>query len=180
MLFRSDLYFGGTYQSSNLSGLIQESNQFGTLGTWPFMSPSVFSYYSLDYSISPAIDWGVLVPEISSLPANTLILALNKLQDSISNRDPIDYRAVISGGGSFTANRIYFRSFSDVLGDTSDTTTLVDKLDKILCGGTLSPRKKTSLINLLNTAPSVTEDNKDNRVCMALQVIIRSPEFWVS
>lgn len=175
-----DLYFNGTYQSSNLFGLIQESNLFSTLGTWPYMSPSVFSYYSLEYSISPAIDWSILVPEIGSLPGNTLMLAINKLQDSVSNRDPIDYRTVISSGGSFASNRIYFRSFSETLGDTSNTSSLVSTLDKILCGGTLSLRKKTSLINLLNTAPSITEDNKDNRVCMALQMIIRSPEFWVS
>lgn len=174
-----DLFFNGVYQNSNFFGLIEENNLFGTLGTWPFMSPSVFSYYSLEYSISPALDWGILTPELGSLPANTLINTYNKLEDSINTRDPIDYRSIINSTGSFPANRIYFTDFVSTLGDLSDTVSLVNKLDLLLCGGTLTQRKKTLLIDLINSSSGATQDNLDNRVCMALQIIIRSPEFWV-
>lgn len=175
-----DVFFNGVYQNSNFSGIIEESNLFGVLGTWPYMSPSVFSYYSLDYSISPALEWNIVVPELGSLPANTLINAFNFLQNEITLRDPIDYRTITNGSNIFPANTIYYRSFDDSLGDLVNTNDLVDKLNLILCGGTLSTKKKSLLIDLLNTAPTATQDNKDNRVCMALQLIIRSPEFWIS
>lgn len=150
---------------------------FPTFGSWPYSSPSVFSYYDLNYSITPAIDWGVLVPELGSLPANTILSAVKFFDDVINSFNPINWRAgkmnLITGG-------IFIPEFSNTLGDLTDIDNITRKLDLLLCGGLLSIEKKRIMKGVMLSMPFSTQDQLDNRVCVALQLIIRSPEFWVN
>lgn len=175
------VYINGVRKNSVALGVLWDY-RYSELGSWPFSSPSVFSYYSLDYSITPANDWGILVPEVGSLPANTLMSAIVIFSDIVNNRDPVAYRAL--NGAGYASSRTYITSYSDILGtlidDYNGTTELVNKLSLLLCGGNLSNRKKSLLKTFLNTMPIGTQDQKDSRVSVAIQLIFRSPEFWVS
>lgn len=155
-------------------GYIADSEQ-SRIGVWPYSSPSVFSYYSLEYTITPAIDWGILTPELGALPANVLMNTFNALDDTSVNGDPVAWAANPS-----TNSRPYIPSFSDVLGDLTDVNNIINKLDLLLCGGTLGRGKKKLLNNTLNGMVSSTSTERDYRVSVAIQLIVRSPEFWVS
>lgn len=173
---REKVYIDGTLQDPAV-GIIQDNEQ-NRLGSWPYNSPSVFSYYGLDYSITPASDWGILVPEIGSLPANILMSALNAISDTINNGDPIDWRTNPSNLAI-----VYIPSFTNTLGDLEDVDNVINKLDLLLCGGNLGKEKKRILKELMEskalTTPTPTQDELDDRVCVALELIIRSPEYWV-
>ena len=174
------VYLNGVRINSTTLGIISDYRT--DIGAWPYSSPSVFSYYALDYSITPANDWGIVVPEVGSLPANTLMSTITVFSDIVNNRDPIDYRAL--NGAGYVGSRTYLTTYSGIFGTLLDnyngTTELVNKLNLMLCGGNLSNIKKTQLSTFLNTMPISTQDEKDSRVSMAIQLIFRSPEFWVS
>lgn len=154
-------------------GIIQDNEQ-SRLGSWPYSSPSVFSYYSLDYSITPASDWGILTPEIGSLPANLLMNALRAISETINSGDPIDWRTNPSN-----LSRVYIPTFTNTLGDLSNVNNVINKLDLLLCGGGLGKEKKKILKELMESRSATTQDELDARVCVALELIIRSPEYWV-
>jgi len=169
---REKVYIDGSLQNPAV-GIIQDNEQ-SRLGSWPYNSPSVFSYYSLDYSITPASDWGILVPEIGSLPANILMNSLNAISDTINNGDPIDWRTNPSN-----LFRVYIPTFTNTLGDLTDVNNVISKLDLLLCGGNLGKEKRRILKELMESRSATTQDELDARVCVALELIIRSPEYWV-
>ena len=167
-------YIDGVEQNPAVGMIIDNEN--GRLGSWPYSSPSVFSYYSLDYSITPGSDWGILLPEIGSLPANTLMNSINVFNDMINSGNPINWRANPS-----TVNRVYTPDFSVSLGDLTDINNVIEKLDLLLCSGSLSKDKKSLMGELLSSMPTANgQDDLDDRVCVALQLIVRSPEFWIN
>jgi len=166
------IYIDGVLQNP-AEGYLAD-NESARLGSWPYSSPSVFSYYGLDYSITPALDWGILLPEIGSLPANILMNAIRALEDMINSGDPIDWRA-----GPSETGRVYTPSFQSIIGNLEDLDNVINILNLILCRGTLSNQKIEILKNIMESMPSSSQDDLDNRVCLALQLIIRSPEFWV-
>jgi hypothetical protein len=168
----AQVYIDGT----NINPAVGYINDYENLrlGAWPYSSPSVFSYYGLDYSISPGVDWGILIPEIGSLPSNTLMNAIGALDDMINNGDPIDWRTNPSN-----LTRVYTPDFTETIGDLSDIDNVVNVLNLTLCGGTLGQQKIKIMKDAMSAMNSSTQNEKDDRVCVALQFIIRSPEFWV-
>jgi hypothetical protein len=168
----AQVYIDGT----NINPAVGYINDYESsrLGAWPYNSPSVFSYYGLDYSISPGIDWGVLIPEAGSLPANTLMNAIGVFNDMINSGDPTVWRSNPSSLG-----RVYTPDFTETIGDLSDIDNVINVLNLTLCGGTLGQQKIKIMKDAMTAMNSSTQNDLDNRVCMALQLIIRSPEFWV-
>ena len=169
---REKVYVDGNLQNPAV-GIIQD-NENARLGSWPYSSPSVFSYYSLDYSITPASDWEILVPEIGSLPANILMNVLHAISNTIKDGDPIDWRTDPSN-----LSKVYIPSFTNTLGDLTDVNNVISKLDLLLCGGNLGKEKKKILKELMESKSVTTQDELDARVCVALELIVRSPEYWV-
>jgi hypothetical protein len=180
---RYDLYWEGQYQSGLFPGLI-EQREFGTgmasFGSWPFMSFSIFGYYSLDFSIPPALDWGVSVPELGSLPPNTLLRAHNALANNVRVLNPVSYRNRIANLNSVPINTVFIRSFSDVIGDLNSADNIVNKLDLILCGGGLDVQQKRTIVQYLETLPSSSQNQRDDRVSRAIVMLLSSPEFWIN
>lgn len=176
-----DLYWEGEYQNTVFPGLIEQREE-GTgqavYGAWPFQSFSIFGYYPLDYSITPALDWGILLPEMASLPSNRLMSAHNSF--STGFRDPVYYRNNIETLNYIPINNVIFRSYSDILGDLLDSSDIVNKLDLVLCGGTLSIQQKAEVKKYLDSQPVSNQNQRDNRVTAAYRLILASPEFWIN
>jgi hypothetical protein len=175
------IWLDGVNQTGIVVGLARP--YVTSMGAWPFSSPSIFGYYSLTYTITPADAWGIVVPEFGSLPANTLMTAVNNLFNIVNNNDPVDFRAL---GGGLDNTVSYIPTYDAIFGAEYSGTTeadirlLIKKVDLMLCGSTLSKAKKDAIFALLSPMPVATANNKDARISALLQLVFVSPEFWVS
>jgi hypothetical protein len=155
------------------------ANQLGLFGTFPSLSPSVFGYYPQEYTVTPALDWGILVPELGSLPGNRLFGA-QSYWNEVSGRN---YNAAAPGGGVDYNAVPYLIDFAGIFDDhfpANATVDLVETLNLLLCGGALRPEKASDLVEFLDTMPISTKAEREDRVSMAVQLISYCPEFWIA
>lgn len=151
------------------------------VGAWPGWSPSIFGFYSQEYTVSPALEWGLTVPELGSLPPSTLFTAIDFFQVYAARYNWNDYAA---GNGVTMPDEKplmidYTLAFPKYAG-TLDVKDLIDEIDLMLCGGSMNARKKSELTTSISTMPGTTRAEITNVISMALQLVIYCPEFWIA
>lgn len=177
---RYSIYIDGTFQTQTIIGL-NRAYQPG-IGAWTILAPSIFSYYSPFYTKYPAENWGIVVPEFGAYAANTHINLLNLLTETITLWGPPNFRSIISGT---IDHATYFPNYENIFGseyngsDDTSVSRLIQRINLVLCGGNLHPIKIKSIFDVVKPMPVSTMAEKDNRVSVILQLMIRSPEFWI-
>jgi len=158
----------------------QNGDPFTRLGTWPGWAPSIFGFYPQEYTLPPVSEWGIIVPELSSLPPNRLHTAMSFFNDLIA----FNWNEYILNLTTTIADTPFFIDYTHALptySNTLDVSDLIDELNLILCGGALSYEKKAELQEFLEDyTPTVTKAQIADRVSLAVQLITYCNEFWVS
>jgi len=138
------------------------------LGQSPLRSPSVFNFFRPGYvPPSTTLSAGSVAPEFQLVNESSVGGYLNYMMGVISSG--------ISAGDIKAA---YTRELTWV----TDATTLVQKLNLLMCAGQLSQDTQTLMINALNANP-VTAGSSDtvkrNRICAAVLMVMASAEYLI-
>jgi uncharacterized protein (DUF1800 family) len=130
----------------------------------PLHAPTVFNFFSPDFSEQGAIALaGLKSPEFEITTGTTVISQANLM------------RSTINSGNGPTDNRITLNLSAEQT-MASDPTQLVDHLNTLLMANGMSSAMRTTLINAITQIPA---GNPTARVQTAIYLVINSPEFVV-
>jgi len=131
------------------------SDEFGQTPLW---SPTVFNFFSPDYTAPGAIAAaGLVSPEFQITTETTVVEQANTVYAAVFWQDiPLD--------------------LSDEESLASDPAILVDHLNRVLMASSMSSDMRTILINTITQIPV---DNPEERVRSALWLVLNSPEYVV-
>ena len=134
------------------------------LGQEAMHSPTVFNFFSPDYSAPGAIaEAGLKSPEFEITNETTVVTVANY------------YRTAIYNGLGPAAARVTLNLAKEIA-LAADPTQLVDHLNNLLMAGNMSPAMRTILINAVTQIPA---NNPTERARTAIYLVINSPEFTV-
>lgn len=152
-------------------GCISEGFATGRqFGTWPALAPSIFGYYSPDNQPSDLLARDLVSPEIDVLSPTAINNILRYQIEAIGVREP----------GDTLAERFpTCRDYAEIVPITGTAEELVERLNLLMCGGTLLQSKKQRIIDWVASMPVGTEAQRKDRVTNAIQYVISSTEFMV-
>jgi len=144
------------------------SNAATQLGQSPLRSPSVFNFFRPGYvPPSTVLSAGTVAPEFQLVNESSVGGYLNYMTNVInSGINSADIKA----------------AYSAELPLVTDAQALVQRLNKLMCAGQLSPATQTLMVNALN-ATAVTAASSDtvkrNRLCAAVLMVMASAEYLI-
>lgn len=145
------------------------------LGQRPFSAPSVFNFYRPGYSAagSATAEAGLVAPELQITTATSVINYANFMRSFVFRDEGASSRGrELSLVGDYSAEIDLAR----------DPDALIDRLDWLLTAGTMSSdtrRKLQTVIESVTISASNAEEQLRNRVQLAIQLIVVSPEYIV-
>jgi uncharacterized protein (DUF1800 family) len=161
------------------------SNAGTQLGQSPLRSPSVFNFFRPGYvPPSTALSAGAVAPEFQLVNESSVGGYLNYMQGVIQNgfyvnspdRPNAPSTPPAPGGYDIKA------PYTSELALVTDAPGLVQRLNKLMCGGQLSAATQTLIVSALNatavTAAS-TDTVKRNRVHGAVLMVMASAEYLI-
>ncbi|WP_337042771.1 DUF1800 domain-containing protein [Emticicia sp. 17c] len=161
---------------------------YDKMGQLPLFSPSVFNFFSPDYTPDGALKGtGKFGPEFQTLNAQTVTGYINALNSWLINDDPVDFYSVFSGEVYKAAQDPRFNLESDYSLTRNDRLSkLLDKYNLILAHGRLSQKTLDSIKNVLlniayietNGVPNV--DSAFRRTRIAIYLIMSSPDYLIN
>jgi uncharacterized protein (DUF1800 family) len=152
------------FNASSPDGKFSIRNVNANLGQEAMHSPTVFNFFSPDYSAPGGIAAaGLKSPEFEITNETTVVTVANYYRG-----------AIYTGLGPSTA-RVSLNISSEIA-MASNPAQLVDHLNALLMAGTMSPEMRTILINAVTQIPST---NPTERARTAIYLVINSPEFTI-
>lgn len=152
------------FNASSPDGKFSIRNANANLGQEAMHSPTVFNFFSPDYSAPGAIaEAGLKSPELEITNETTVVTVANYL------------RTGINGGLGPSTARVTL-NLSNEIAMAANPTQLVDHLNTLLMAGNMSPAMRTILINAVTQIPAT---NPTERTRAALYLVINSPEHTV-
>lgn len=152
------------FNATSPSGKYSVRNAYANLAQEAMHSPTVFNFFSPDYSAPGAIATaGLKSPEFEITTDTTVISVANFLRT-----------ATITGLGPST-DRITL-SLTAEQTRAADPAALVDHLNSVLMASGMSPSMRNIMINAVTQIPS---NNPVERVRTAIYLVVNSPEFVV-
>jgi hypothetical protein len=139
-------------------------NSTTSLAQTPMRAPTVFNFFSPDYQPQgPMADARLKGPEFEITTDSTVVTVANYL------------RNIINGGMGPTENRttINLTYEQSIAGNPAQ---LVDHLNGLLMGGTMSPAMRTIIIDAVT---KTTATNAVERVRTAIYLVVNSPEYVI-
>jgi len=155
----------GTSQSD---GYFTGRGEFTGMGQVPFMSPTVFNYYSPGYIVPGTSING---PEFAIMTTGTSIQRANFIYRMTYNATPIGVATNSPNGTSFDFSDLQALSTADPSGGS-----LVDELNKRLLHYTMSPQMKDTI---LTAVTSINSNDSLGRVRQAIYLVATSSQFQV-
>ena len=146
------------FNASTLSGTFSVPGGVYIFGQAPMNSPSVFNFFSPDYQVpGPIAQAGLKSPEFQITTETTATKTANYLTSLIFDN-------------KVTLNLSYDETLA------ADPAQLVDHLNSLLMAGNMSPTMRTTLINIITQIP---EKSATERVKMAIDLVVNSPEYVI-
>ncbi|MGB6230218.1 MAG: DUF1800 family protein, partial [Litorimonas sp.] len=137
----------------------------------PLRSPSVFNFFRPGY-VAPGTETGardLSAPELQIVNSASSVGYMNFMYDAISREDG-DYRIIPD-----------YRRELDL---ADDPNALLDRIDLLLTGGTMSPDTRTAISEAMEALPLRSGDNaardRLSRVRMAMVMTVVSPEYMTT
>ncbi|MEQ8300850.1 MAG: DUF1800 family protein [Hyphomonas sp.] len=146
------------------------SSPVESLGQQPIHSPSVFNFYRPGY-VAPGTETGALgltAPEFQIVNEGSIVGYMNMLTRFIFDDSP-----TTNGGVSFTPD--YTREIA--LAD--DPSALVDYLDLVMTGNTMTAEVKADILEAVTALPSSSQADLERRVQLAAFMTISSPAYAI-
>jgi uncharacterized protein (DUF1800 family) len=139
-------------------------NSTTSLAQTPMRAPTVFNFFSPDYQPQGAMSEARLKgPEFEITTDSTVVTVANYLRNIInSGMGPTENRT--------TLNLAYEQSIA------GNPTQLVDHLNALLMGGTMSPPMRAIIIDAVT---KTTPTNAVERVRTAIYLVVNSPEYVI-
>src|SRR2546421_2816415 len=157
------------FNATSPSGKYSVRNAYANLAEEAMHSPTVFNFFSPDYSAPGAIAAaGVKSPEFEITTATTVVAAANFL------RTPI-YTALGPSSDRITLNLSPPNGINYIT-LAANPSQLVDQLNTVLMASGMSSSTRHILINAVTQIPS---NNPTERVRTAIYLVVNSPEFVV-
>lgn len=139
--------------------------------------PSIFGMYDATYSEGTPKELGLLSPEMQMWSDYLLVASSNQLSNgSIVGWEPRDT------GSNFSLLRPNGYAMFPLTGTADE---LIERINLLLCGGLMSPGLRASLQTLLvsvvawQTPGTMTSDQQQDRISVALQCVVGSPDYRV-
>jgi uncharacterized protein (DUF1800 family) len=146
------------FNASTLSGTFSVPGGVYIFGQAPMNSPSVFNFFSPDYQVpGPIAQVGLKSPEFQITTETTATKTANYLTSLIFDN-------------KVTLNLSYDETLA------ADPAQLVDHLNSLLMAGNMSSTMRTTLINIITQIP---EKSATERVKMAIDLVVNSPEYVI-
>ncbi len=150
---------GGRYRLQYIDG-----PEWGT-GQSPLKSPSVFNFYEPDFSLPGDIaKAGVLSPEFKLANETSIIGNTNFTRDTI-----------YGGMMSWTNYPVIF-NYNRYLGWVSDPGKMVDQLNLVMMGGSMTADMKASIVRAVN---GVWDGNPGEKLRAAIFLVATSKEYVI-
>jgi uncharacterized protein (DUF1800 family) len=150
----------------------------------PLGSPSVFNFYQSNFSpIGEIEDAGLVAPEFQLANSQTIGGYINLLTRCLIRNDLTDAWGLFSGENYMHyQDEISKLNISDEVNLTNDDQLhiLVDRLNLILAQGRVTSSSTSNIINALKAWPKNTLAEKEERVKIAIYLIMTSPEYLIS
>ncbi|NBP25836.1 MAG: DUF1800 family protein, partial [Proteobacteria bacterium] len=122
-------------------------NVLSQYGQAPLHSPSVFNFFSPYYTApGPLADSGLVAPELQIVDSSLAVTAPNELVRLI-------YRGEIADVDAPSPYPFLRNDFSALLALSDNVTGLVDRLDRLLCGGSLGAVSRAKVLAELTRIP---------------------------
>lgn len=139
-------------------------NSTTSLAQTPMRAPTVFNFFSPDYQPQgPMADARLKGPEFEITTDSTVVTVANYLRNIINfGMGPTDNRTTI--------NLTYEHSIA------GNPAQLVDHLNALLMGGTMSPAMRAIIIDAVT---KTTASNAIERVRTAVYLVVNSPEYVI-
>jgi len=168
--------FGRAFNAASTSGYYQIGNFFMDHYEEPMKSPSVFNFYLPGYTPPGEVQAaGLVAPELQIVNATSAITAPNYY-----------YNAVFGGldrWGYGAIDRAVFLNLTQemamVQGANPDVGGLLDRLDLVLCYGSMSPRLKQTIREAVLRIDTSRWEYDKERLKLAIYIVVTSPEFCV-
>ena len=152
------------FHASSPDGKFSIRNANANLGQEAMHSPTVFNFFSPDYSAPGAIaEAGLKSPEFEITNETTVVTVANFL------------RTGINGGLGPSTARVTL-NLTNEIAMAANPAQLVDHLNTLLMAGGMSPAMRTILVNAVTQIPA---NNPTERARTAIYLVINSPEFTV-
>ncbi len=152
------------FNAASPSGTFSIRNAYANLNEEAMHSPTVFNFFSPDYSAPGAIATaGLKSPEFEITTDSTVISTANYLRTAI-------YTGLGPGSDRITLNLDVEQTRA------SDPAGLVDHLNALLMAGGMSSSMRTVLINAVTQIPAA---NSLERIRTAIYLVVNSPESVV-
>ncbi|MEY2504620.1 MAG: hypothetical protein QOG27_900 [Verrucomicrobiota bacterium] len=152
------------FNATSPDGKYSIRNVLTNLGQEAMHSPTVFNFFSPDYSAPGAIaEAGLKSPEFEITNETSVVTVANYFRGGI-----------YSGLGPTTA-RVTL-TLSNEIALAANPAQLVDHLNALLMYGNMSTQMRTILINAVTQIPS---NNPTERARTAIYLVINSPEYTV-
>ncbi len=138
----------------------------------PLSSPSVFNFFKPGYSpAGPVSEAGLVAPEFQILNAVTALSLPNYFLNSLQNG--------FNRWGSSNPRAIVRPQLAAELALVNDVPALLRRLDLLLTGGTLPKEQHQVIREAVEQIDSDIWQWKQERVRMAIYLIVSSPEFAI-
>ena len=150
--------------------VLRYGNSEQDLGQRALAAPSVFNFFRPDYQHPGAIqDLGLQSPAFQILTESLITSTTNIMHGFVFGRRT-------RAGENSVAHPIIL-DFSDEITMASDALGLINHLNTLLMGGTMSDEMHQVLVDYITATPS--DDNGSERVKEAVFLIVSSPQFAV-
>ncbi|MCO7226058.1 DUF1800 family protein [Pleionea sp. CnH1-48] len=159
------------------------------LAQHPYRSRSVFNFYRPGY-VAPGTQSGaanLTIPELQILNASSMPGYINFMNYFV-NAAMIDedYQGLAdefsASGINLDASRLQSTlvpNYQEEMRLANNPQTLVDRLDLILTYNTMSPETKNNIVAAITAIPSNGATSSDERVKLAILMVMTSPDFLV-
>ena len=173
--------------ASNASGKLWSMGFFAQegMGQHPLAAPSVFNFFLPTYSPpGPVADAGLVAPEFELLNSATAISYINLIFDMLLGDVYMDVTTeaspILIGQPNFEAavlpsDNTVTLDLSDEIAASADTEALVDRLDLLLAGGTLSQETKNTIVSVANQFFF----DEVSKTKVAIYMVMLSPDYII-
>lgn len=175
------------FDASNESGKLWSVGYFAQegMGQHPMAAPSVFNFFLPTYSPpGPVADADLVAPEFELMNAATAINYINLIFDMLlgdiymdvtTEPSPILIGQPYFEGAILEGENTVGLDLSDELGLAGETEALVDRLDLLLAGGTLSEQTKTTIVSVANQFFF----DEEIKTKVAIYMVMLSPDYII-
>lgn len=148
----------------------------------PFSSPSVFNFFQPDHQpIGDIADQGLVAPEFQIVNSQSLIGYLNGLNEWIIRDRPADEWRLYNDEEVPENEKAFFQLDDEIDIATDDRLhELVDRLNLVLAHGRLTQRTEEIIINAVKEFDSDDREDLDQRVRVAIYLVMSAPEFLIN